>query len=850
MITSRSASKHRRLFFAALAALAAGLVHSLSLSSDSQSGLLLRADSDVAPDTLISEGDRHWAFDGPAPPEPLAVVDARAANPIDSFVFSELRKRGLELSNPADRRALVRRVHLVVLGLPPSPREVNQFVADNDPTAYSRLVERVLSSPRYGERWAQHWLDVIRWAETWGYETNSARPDAWHYRDWVIQSLNQDKGYDRFVFEQIAGDTVGVDAATGFLVAGPANLPGQIGKDIESMRQARQDELDEVIQTVSASILGLSVACARCHHHKFDPLTQRDYYAFQAVFSGLRPGERRRRGPENDHWSALAPKIKRELDAQRLKIEAHRIKHSLAPPLTPGRQVESVDPITLDAARMKIEATSDGNNASLFEFEIWSAEDGGAEAVNHALAANGGRASASSFALENQTRHPDNLIDGLLVEDGRFPWRSKGAGPAWIQIDLLRAATVDKIIWRRGDAGFPVDYEIEVRRPDGAWIKVTDSRRRMIHEEDRRPAGKVKLQHVSDAVVAELVDWVAKARELGARYRRLSDGPQVFAGRFGEPEPTYRLNRGDPMQRLEQVEPDLPAILGSLGLTGEVGDEKRRVAFVRELLSPNNPLTARVMVNRVWQHYYGAGLVDTPSDFGRRGSRPTHPELLDWLAVELIRVDWSLKPIHRLILLSNTFQQASQGRQEAMAIDANSRFLWRFPPRRLEAEAIRDSILKVSGKLNLAMYGSGFDFFNQKGGLSDYLSKESFGPEGWRRMIYATKIRMQSVDIFGVFDCPDAGQMTPKRTRSTTPIQALSLLNGSFVNRQAGFFAQRIREERGERVADQVWRAVELALCRRPTREEAERLIELSERHGLEQVCRILLNTSEFIYLQ
>ncbi|MGB0550894.1 MAG: DUF1553 domain-containing protein, partial [Limisphaerales bacterium] len=336
----------------------------------------------------------------------------------------------------------------------------------------------------------------------------------------------------------------------------------------------------------------------------------------------------------------------------------------------------------------------------------------------------------------------------------------------------------------------------------------------------------------------------AAQRELA----RLNAGPQTFAANFAAPDPTWLLRRGDPMQRLEELPPSIPGVLGKLQ-PKDATEPARRLALAQHLTRPDHPLTARVLVNRVWQKHFGAGLVDTPSDFGKMGNAPSHPQLLDWLASEFVRQGWSLKQLHRRILTSRTYQQANRPNAKASRIDADARLLWRFPPRRLEAEAIRDSMLQISGKLNLQTGGRGFDFFNQRGGLSDYHSKETFEADGWRRMIYAHKVRMQAVDIFGAFDCPDAGQMKPRRTRSITPVQSLSLLNSPFANRQAGFFAARVRREAGENPEAQVTHAFRLATARDPNPRELATLTTLAKNHNLEQACRVLFNTSAFLTL-
>ncbi len=386
---------------------------------------------DTARDDIRTD---HWSLQ---PIGDTLSESASTSKSIDGFIGRNLRRAGLSFSPPADPVTLLRRATLVLTGLPPTPEDVKAFLRDPDgiDAAYRRSVDRLLDSPRYGERWAQHWLDVIRWAETVGFETNLPRPKAWPYRDWVINSLNEDKPYDRFVLEQLAGDTLGEDAALGFLVAGPANLPGQIGRDEEAMRQSRQDELDEVIRTVSQGFLGLTVGCARCHNHKFDPILQRDYYAMQGIFAGLAYGERRWRGEENDRWTAKIPEAQQRLDRLRDELKSIREAANLRPPLELVH-TESFAPIMAKAVRMEIAATGNGAPASLYEFEAWTHAEHEQTTRNVALASSGATPSASSFALANQTRHFDNLVDGSVDRRQAFPWVAKKAGPAWIQIDF------------------------------------------------------------------------------------------------------------------------------------------------------------------------------------------------------------------------------------------------------------------------------------------------------------------------------------------------------------------------------------------------------------------------------
>ena len=769
---------------------------------------------------------------------------------IDAYIESKLKAKGLILNPQVDRRTLIRRVALDLTGLPTAPEEVEAFVANADPKAYEKLVDQFLASPRYGERWAQHWLDVIRWAETVGFETNMARPNAWPYRDWVIAAFNADKPYNQFIFEQIAGDTVGEDAALGFLVAGPANLPGQIGRDEAAMRNARQDELDEVLRTVGQSVLGLTVGCARCHDHKFDPIKQSDYYSMQAIFAGLQYGDRRHRGPKNDDWSARVPAARKRRDTAQAELESLRVKYGLRKPLD-NVHTETFAPVEARSIRMRIAATENGAAASLYEFEVWSISNDNAVPHNIALASNGARVTASSFALANQSRHFDNLVDGTVDKRQSYPWIAKEAGPAWLRIDFSEATLIDRVVWHRGNS-IPSEYIIEVLLADsGEWHEVSHTRDRLPRTRDTRNVDEIVLESLNLDQKKLILDKVRTLRTAENQFVRLSAGPKVYAASFAaEPEVTYMLRRGDPMQRGDKVAPAIPAVLGQIEIPDGGAETERRLALAHHLTRSDHPLTARIIVNRVWQHHFGTGLIETPSDFGYMGAAPSHPELLDWLAGKFVANGWSLKNLHRLILASKAYTQSSVPRKEALGIDADSRLLWRYPPRRLEAEALRDSILSASGKLNFEMGGPGFDFFNQRGGLSDYMPKETFEENGWRRMIYAHKVRMISVDIFGAFDCPDAGQMKPSRARSITPVQSLSLLNSPFVNRQSAFFAERLRREAGNDSREQVDRAFAIAFSRNASPAERKRLAALADDHGLEQVCRLIFNSSEFAFLR
>ena len=795
-------------------------------------------------------GTTHWSFQ-PLKPVLLPTLSragaARARSPIDIFIISQLAASQLQLSAPTDRRRLLRRASLVLTGLPPSPLEAQHFQADLEPGAWERAVDRLLASPRYGERWASHWLDLVRFAETTGYETNSRIGNAWYYRDYVIQAFNDDRPYDRFVFDQLAGDTTRHDAATGFLVAGPRDTVKS--PDERLTRQQRQDELDEVISATGSVFLGLTIGCARCHSHKFDPIPQQDYYAVQAVFAGLRYGDRRIHGNQNDRWQARLPAIQNRLREIGTLREELRKTFRLRKAVDFRQTTESFDAVTTSALRLRIHATNDGGSPKLDDLEAWTAAGDRGPSRNVALAKLGAVADSSSFAMANQSRLAENLIDGARKLN--FFWQAGQPGPASVTITFANPQTIHRVILKPMGSSAPVDYDLQV--PDGpdTWRTIAHSRDRTLHPDDRRAAKTIRIQGVAAADVLRLRDIAGRFASTRTELNRLAAGPQGFLGNFQAPETTYRLKRGDPMQRLEQVAPDVPGLIGALDLDAGATETTRRIALARAITSPHNPLTPRVIVNRIWQHHFGTGLVDTPSDLGRNGARPTHPKLLDWLALDLVQHRWSLKHLHRRILLSATFCQSSRPRAEALASDGDTRLLWRFPPRRLEAEALRDSILAASGQLNNRMHGQGFDFYDvPQSNFGDYVPKEEFGRSGWRRMVYGTRIRLMRPGIFGAFDCPDGGQMAPKRSRSTTPVQSLGLFNSRFVNRQSEFLAQRARNAVGADTGNQVQAMVKWTLGRQLEPEEQTVLVELARRFGPQQVGRVLLNSNEFVFLE
>lgn len=782
----------------------------------------------------------HWAFK-PLRPE--------GEGTIDSFILKKLNENGLTMSPLAAPETWLRRVTFDLTGLPPTPEETATFQKSPD---YAAAVDRLLTSPHYGERWAQHWLDVVRYADTHGFEVNTERPNAWPYRDYVIRAFNDDMPYDRFIREQIAGDARGVDAATGFLVTASVLLPGQIGKDAPSIRLARQDSLDEMVSNIGQTFLGLSVSCARCHDHKFDPITARDYYAMQAFVSGVEYEDRELRTPgaETRRKEALAA---RERDAW---IESRLSQ--LAPPAQPERKVGAIRPtvrasvntdrfapVRTQRIRFSIRATN-SLEPCVDELEAFNT------AGKNVAIANAGAKFKTSGDNISPNRHEPQFIN-----DGRYgnerSWMSNEPGRGWVELEFAQEEEITRIVWGRDRLGkyedrLATDYVIEVATSAG-WRVVADAsdRRAFVAGMSGGPAFTTDGLSQEDASeVKRLLD------ERGALATKLKDaetGQLVFAGKFRTPDKIHLLLRGDPEQPKDEVGPAVPVALGDLKLEPNTPEQQRRTTLAEWIASPQNPLTARVMVNRIWQGHFGTGLVETPSDFGNNGSQPSHPALLDWLAAEFIRSGWSVKDLHRLIVLSQAYRQSSAMNAVAAEKDADVRLLWRFPSRRLEAESLRDSILAVCGTLNLTMYGRGYDLFDLRGGLSGFTPVEISTNENQRRMIYAHKVRRETEAVFGAFDCPDAGQSTAVRRASTTPIQALNLFNSQFTLTQSAAFAKRVTQEVGEEAAKQISRSYQLAFNREPSMEELQEAIPIVQSHGLATLCRAIFNSNEFLFV-
>ena len=796
----------------------------------------------------------HWAFLPVVRPAiPSTKISASAANPVDTFIQARLSESGLTPSVEADRATLIRRLYLVMLGVPPTPDELSAFVADVQPRAWERLLDRVLEDPRYGERWGRHWLDVIRFAESNGFETNRERLSAWRFRDYVIEAFNTDKPYDQFIREQIAGDALGMDVATGFLVGGPVDIVKS--PDITLTTQQRADEIDDMLGTTGTSFMGLTLGCARCHTHKFDPITHTEYYSMAAIFSGVQHGERSL--PLPPERAQGVARIEGRIQDLQKRLEVFIPRALTGSPTTPAdrrpavvaRQNEDRFTVT-DARRVRftILATT-GGEPCIDELEVWSGDH------NVALASVGTKATASGSLAGYEIHKLEHLNDGR--PGNTRSWISSEAGKGWVQLEFPKAERIGRVVWGRDREGNFKDrlitqYRIEVATEPGVWKTVaTSDDRTPFAGESTQPAGPVyRFEGLAESEASQGKRWLAELELARKEREALSKAPSIYSGTFSQPGATHRLHRGDPLLKRETVSPGTLALFQPLVLSTNAPERERRLALADWIARPDNPLTARVIVNRVWQHQFGVGLVNTPNDFGRNGSKPTHPELLDWLASDLIEHGWSLKHLQRRILSSATWQQSGLPRKEALAVDAGSRLLWRFPPRRIEAEGIRDSILAVSGNLDRARGGPSFYLHVvDRENVYHYHPKEAFGPADTRRMVYAFKVRMEQDGIFGAFDCPDGSLVMPKRSVSTTPLQALNLFNSRFILDQSQTFAERLRHEAGEQPESQVRAAWQLAFNRTPQRAEAEEAMAFVRSEGLPAFCRGVLNANEFLFI-
>jgi len=816
-----------------------------------------------------------WSLQPLRPAEPPA---GAAPHPIDRFVDAALGPQGLARNPPAAARELIRRMTYDVIGLPPTPGEVANFARDfaADPSrATEALVDRLLASPHYGEQWGRHWLDVVRFGESIGFERNVIIDDLWPFRDYVIASLNADKPFNRFIVEHLAGDVVGkddpaVEVGTAFLVAGPYDDVGN--QDVAAQKNIRAATLDDLITATGGAFLGLTMNCARCHHHKFDPIPTEDYYRLRAAFEGVTHGRRVLATPEERarFAAATAPlkKAKAALETEKAALDAIidvRAKAEWAarpptrPKVDPQLTEERFAPVRARQLRLVMHASSANPRAAggsrLTEFEVWSA---GPDSHNVALARHGTQA-----AGEKSTTAEDfaAAYGPQLVNDGEYGEQWFIGTPAVLTLTFPREETFDRITFRNAKGGevaddkfrgaTPCEYDVQVSADGREWRTVASSEGR----EPWTPAHGVERVRRAILTAEERRQLSDLASRLAAVERDVKAVPplrEVFAGKFAQPkERTFVHKGGDPLKPGEPVVPASPAVLASAvagyALPADAPEGERRLALARWITRDDNPLPLRVLANRVWQYHFGTGLVDTPSDFGFLGGMPSHPALLDYLAGRLQANGWRLKPLHREILLSATYRQSGGFRPDAARVDREARLLWRFPPRRLSAEELRDTMLAVSGQLDRRMGGPGFRLYKfTQNNVCTYFPLDQPGPETYRRAVYHQNARASVVDVLSDFDFPDVAFAAPRRLNTTTPLQALTLLNHRFTLDLARALAGRWQGE----AAAQVRQAYTELFQRDPTAVELASASRLLTMHGPVALGRALLNANELLYLE
>jgi len=861
---------------------------------------------------------------------PVTPGDDWSRTSIDRFVVARLREQGLAPSGPASRRTLIRRLSFDLLGLPPSPEEVEAFVADPRPDAYEQLVDRLLASPQYGIRWARHWLDVVRYGESQGFERDKLREDAWPYRDWVINAFNADMPFDEFARRQIAGDLIAPDdpasiIATGFLVAGPYDEVGQSQQSAAMRAVVRQDELEDLVSLVGQSFLGLTVHCARCHDHKFDPIRQDEYYRLASALDGVRHGSRPVLSGTDRARKELLTRQSVELRQQVARLDAMARQRLMdarrdRDAKDSGDAAASIATHPLPIARW----TFDGNLQDSVG-GLHGEAHGGAKPVDGRLVVDGKNAFVATVPLDRNVR--EKTLEAW-VRLGNIDQRGGGV----MSIQTLDGVTFDAIVfgeqeprrWMAGSNGFvrtrsfegPDDADAAQRfvhvaivyRGDGTITAYRDGqpygrgyqsggpvtyaagKAQIVFGIRHAPAGGNRMLNGAIAA-AQLYDRALSDSEVAASAAAAEDGMTVDqllavlsaderaerdrlhqrvmeltrAGDAIQPLSTYSVSprppgtthvllRGNPATPGDVVTPggiaSLRGVNAEFGLAADVDDAQRRRRLADWITDPANPLFARVAVNRLWQYHFGAGLVETSSDFGFNGGRPSHPGLIDWLADEFRRGGMSVKRLQRLIVMSTAYRQSSTYREDAAAVDADNRLLWRREPQRIEAEAVRDATLVVAGVLNDGMNGPGYrDFETFVRNTQFYDMKDTVGPEFNRRSVYRTWVRSGRSSFLDAFDCPDPSTQTPKRAVTVTPLQALSLLNHSFVLRMSERFADRLRAASGDDPARQVDQAFALAFARHPDAGERADTVAFIREYGLAEFCRVILNSNEFLYV-
>jgi mono/diheme cytochrome c family protein len=842
----------------------------------------------------------------------------KTRNPIDAFVVQRLADVGLDPSPEASRQVLIRRIYFDLLGLPPSPEEIERFIHDPDPRAYHRLVDELLASPQYGERWARHWLDLVHFGETHGYDKDKPRPNAWPYRDYVIRALNDDRPYHRFVQEQLAGDvlfpgTLDGLAATGFISAGPWDFIGhaEVPETKIDGRVARNLDRDDMVTATMNAFTSLTVQCARCHDHKFDPVSMKDYYGLQSVFAAL---------DRSDASFDKDPSVRQkraELSEQVGGLEKQRDGHRAQIKELGGKELAELDQQIRDLDKTSEPHPSFGYHSGIESdagVEKWVQIDLGelvvADRIEYMPAHDdyNGIGAGFGFPIRYRIEVSDRerfeegsvTVANYMDEDVTNPAGNRqrvllnGKPIRFVRLTAMKLAPrSDDFIFALAEMTVLDDKGVNLARSksvtaldsiesgarwskknlvDGIFPGVKRQSKETVSElvvlrDKRRTMYNERVPSIKRDALAE------SERQLGRLEKQLTtlpapvklyigrvhSGQGAFRGRGhdgGRPREIRVLGRGDITSPREVVGPGAVSVYngGDAYFRLQEGHKEsdRRVALSKWILDEANPLTWRSIVNRLWQHHFGRGIVDSPNDFGRMGQRPTHPELLDWLAMQFRDGGQSVKSIHRLILTSATYRQSSTTREEAMKIDGGNRFLWRMNRRRLDAESIRDSVLSLAGSMNLEMYGPSFqDFVVEKPEHSPHYQYHLHDPldvRSHRRSVYRFLVRSQQQPFMTTLDCADPSMMVDKRSETLTPLQALSLLNNQFMTAMANRMGEGISADEAGRESD-LARLFYRVTGREILDDELSLLVAYSKQYGNSNACRVMLNLNEFVFV-
>jgi len=876
------------------------------------------------PDGLVIEGshaaDRDWWSLHPLvkskAPDIAAEDEAWCRNDIDRFIISKLREKKLSPSPEADARTLARRLYYDLTGLPPTPEQMQKFLqasASQPDAAFENLVDELLDSQRYGEHWARHWLDVVRYGDTHGYDKDKLRLNAWPYRDYVIRSFNDDKPYARFVQEQIAGDVLwpgnpdGV-IATGFIAAGPWDYIAhvEVGEGKVDGRIAKNMDRDDMVTATFNTFMSITIQCARCHDHKFDPVSMEDYYRSQAVFAAvdradriydLDPAIQKQKQSLADKLSSLkaqqqalekkisqlaSPELKK-IDARLKKLKDIGQRASKAPEYGYHSQIVNTPDIE------KWVQVDLGMAVSVEKIELIGCHDDYA-------GIGAGFGFPKRFRIEASNDPSFKTGVQILADRSQSDYPFPGVLPQSFKVDskekmrFLRI-TATRLAERKNDYIFAL---AELRAIDaknknlasGKKVTSLDSiqaaprwqRLNLVDEKFPLPENEAAMRELTSLAAKRrqmmksviTADMQKKRDEMGAATKKtekqlsaLPEGKMVYAAAAqfkaqngfkptkGVARPIYFLTRGDIRSVGPEMSPGAPPLWNDakaeFNLPRNHAEGDRRATLARYLTDKKNPLTWRSIVNRVWLYHFGRGIVDSPNDFGRMGATPTHPEMLDWLAADF-RDQQSLKALHRKIVTSAAWRQSSANDSAKAELDSGNMYYWRSARKKLTAEELRDSVLAVSNRLNLKMGGPGFqDFVLEKTQHSPHFEYQKYDPENpasHRRSIYRFIPRSRTQPFLTTLDCADPSQSVAKRDETTTALQALTLLNNPFMETMAKHFAKRI-----EKHSDPLTAAFQLAANRNPNANEKSILQQYVGQYGLENACRLILNLNEFTYV-